>query len=87
FLEISLLTGRHHQIRAQLAARNLHVKGDLKYGGRRSEKNGGIRLHSFSLTFPHPAQPDKIIRIEGEPPVPDPLWEAFKASGPFPNSG
>ncbi|MDR3138844.1 MAG: RNA pseudouridine synthase [Treponema sp.] len=78
FLEITLFTGRHHQIRAQLAARGLHIKGDLKYGGRRSEKNGGIRLHAFSLAFPHPARPGETVRLQGEPPLPDPLWEAFK---------
>lgn len=54
FLEIELITGRHHQIRAQLAAIGLHIKGDLKYGSRRSEKNGGIRLHARSLAFPDP---------------------------------
>jgi len=54
FLEISLLSGRHHQIRAQLASMGLHIKGDLKYGARRSEKEGGIRLHARSLSFPNP---------------------------------
>jgi 23S rRNA pseudouridine1911/1915/1917 synthase len=78
FLEIELITGRHHQIRAQLAARGLHIKGDLKYGSRRSEKNGGIRLHSYSLSFPDPVRPEKIIRVSGGPPLPDPLWDAFK---------
>ncbi|MDR3336540.1 MAG: RNA pseudouridine synthase [Treponema sp.] len=51
FLEIELITGRRHQIRAQLAALGLHIKGDLKYGAKRSEKNGGIRLHAVSLAF------------------------------------
>ena len=54
FLEIDLVTGRHHQIRAQLAAVGLHIKGDLKYGAKRSEKAGGIRLHAYSLAFPNP---------------------------------
>jgi 23S rRNA pseudouridine1911/1915/1917 synthase len=54
FMVIELITGRHHQIRAQLAAIGLHIKGDLKYGSCRSEKNGGIRLHARSLAFPDP---------------------------------
>jgi len=80
FLEIDLVTGRHHQIRAQLAALGLHIKGDLKYGARRSEKGGGIRLHAFSLAFPDPLDPVKIIRVKALPPVMDALWEAFAAS-------
>ncbi|AEJ19164.1 RluA family pseudouridine synthase [Gracilinema caldarium] len=60
FLEIELITGRHHQIRAQLAAIGLHIKGDLKYGSRRSEKNGGIRLHARSLAFPDPDHLDNL---------------------------
>jgi 23S rRNA pseudouridine1911/1915/1917 synthase len=78
FLEIELITGRHHQIRAQLAALGLHIKGDLKYGSRRSEKNGGIRLHSYALSFPDPVLPEKIIRVSGDPPLMDSLWNAFK---------
>jgi 23S rRNA pseudouridine1911/1915/1917 synthase len=76
FLEIDLITGRHHQIRAQLAALGLHIKGDLKYGARRSEKSGGIRLHAFSLAFPNPLAPDEIIRVTAPPPS-DALWAAF----------
>ena len=82
FMEIDLVTGRHHQIRAQLAALGLHIKGDLKYGSRRSEENGGIRLHAHSLAFPNPQKPDEIIRVKAPPPVMDPLWTAFeKAAG------
>jgi 23S rRNA pseudouridine1911/1915/1917 synthase len=81
FLEIELVTGRHHQIRAQLAARGLHIKGDLKYGSRRSEKRGGIGLHSYSLAFPDPARPEQILRVSGEPPFADTLWDAFKNAG------
>ncbi|MCX7655218.1 MAG: RNA pseudouridine synthase [Treponemataceae bacterium] len=54
FLEVELLTGKHHQIRSQLAAAGLPIKGDLKYGARRSEAGGGIRLHSRLLAFPDP---------------------------------
>jgi 23S rRNA pseudouridine1911/1915/1917 synthase len=81
FLEIELITGRHHQIRAQLAARGLHIKGDLKYGSRRSEKRGGIGLHSYSLSFPDPVRPERIIRVSGDPPFTDSLWDAFKNAG------
>jgi 23S rRNA pseudouridine1911/1915/1917 synthase len=77
FLEIGLLTGRHHQIRAQLAHRGLHIKGDLKYGARRSEKGGGIRLHSYSLAFPAPSRDGEIIAFTALPPVMDSLWAAF----------
>jgi 23S rRNA pseudouridine1911/1915/1917 synthase len=81
FLEIDLLTGRHHQIRAQLAALGLRVKGDLKYGARRSEKGGGIRLHAASLSFPNPAPSGGVITARADPPVMDGLWEAFAAIG------
>ncbi|MDR1177793.1 MAG: RluA family pseudouridine synthase, partial [Spirochaetaceae bacterium] len=75
FLEIELITGRHHQIRAQLAAIGLHIKGDLKYGSRRSEKGGGIRLHARSLAFPHP-DTGQIVSVSALPRM-DPLWEAL----------
>jgi 23S rRNA pseudouridine1911/1915/1917 synthase len=80
FMEIKLLTGRHHQIRAQLAALGLHIKGDLKYGARRSERGGGIRLHARSLAFPNPAAADVSIKVTASPPLPDRLWEDFGAS-------
>ena len=62
-LEIDLITGRHHQIRAQLATIGLHIKGDLKYGAKRSNPDGGICLHAYSLQFVHPVkkEPIKII--------------------------
>ncbi|MDR1239504.1 MAG: RNA pseudouridine synthase [Treponema sp.] len=80
FFEIELVTGRHHQIRAQLARLGLHIKGDLKYGARRSEKEGGIRLHARSLCFPNPARQDDTIRVTAPPPVRDNLWDAFNES-------
>jgi 23S rRNA pseudouridine1911/1915/1917 synthase len=80
FLEIDLLTGRHHQIRAQLAKEGLRVKGDLKYGARRSERGGGIRLHAASLSFPNPENPGERVRVFAPPPVSDALWAAFRAS-------
>jgi 23S rRNA pseudouridine1911/1915/1917 synthase len=78
FLEIELLTGRHHQIRAQLARLGTPIKGDLKYGARRSEKGGGIRLHGYAVAFPDPAGTEgRVIRVKAPPPRPDALWEAF----------
>jgi 23S rRNA pseudouridine1911/1915/1917 synthase len=80
FLAIALLTGRHHQIRAQLARLGLHIKGDLKYGARRSEKEGGIRLHARSLSFPGPSGGGERISVVAEPPLRDNLWTAFEES-------
>jgi 23S rRNA pseudouridine1911/1915/1917 synthase len=77
FVEIVLITGRHHQIRAQLARIGLHIKGDLKYGARRSEPAGGIRLHSYSLAFPNPSANEETIRVSALPPLVDRLWQAF----------
>jgi 23S rRNA pseudouridine1911/1915/1917 synthase len=78
FLKIELATGRHHQIRAQLERLGLHIKGDLKYGARRSERSGGIRLHACSLSFPDPANNGKSIIVQADPPLNDNLWQAFK---------
>jgi len=77
FVEVQLLSGRHHQIRTQFAAEGLHIKGDLKYGAKRSEKGGGIRLHARSLSFPDPLNRGEIIRVTAEPPVMDNLWKEF----------
>jgi len=80
FLEIRLITGRHHQIRCQLAAAGLHIKGDVKYGAKRNEKGGGIRLHARSLSFPNPGvslNKNGIINVTADPPVMDNLWKAF----------
>ncbi len=60
-LEVKLETGRHHQIRCQLAINGNSIKGDLKYGSKRSNKNGGIHLHARQLKFIHPVKKDKII--------------------------
>jgi len=77
FMEIKLFSGRHHQIRAQLAAAGLHIKGDLKYGAKRSEKGGGIRLHARYLSFPNPLNKKEKINVTAEPPEMDNLWESF----------
>jgi 23S rRNA pseudouridine1911/1915/1917 synthase len=81
FLEIELITGRHHQIRAQFERVGLYIKGDLKYGARRSEPAGGIRLHARSLSFSNPgrdsADGDDFITVQADPPLRDNLWQAF----------
>ena len=59
-LGIELLTGRHHQIRAQLAAVGCPIRGDLKYGARRSLPGGGISLHSRSVEFDHPVRHEPV---------------------------
>ncbi len=74
-LEVELLTGRHHQIRAQLAAIGCKIKGDMKYGFPRSNKNGGINLHARYLEFEHPVSKD-ILKITANPPD-DNLWNFF----------
>lgn len=74
-LEIELHTGRHHQIRAQLAAIGCPIKGDLKYGFDRSNADGSIHLHSRMMSFIHPVQ--KIpVSIIAKPPS-DPVWDFF----------
>ena len=76
-LEVGLKTGRHHQIRCQLAAMGCPIRGDLKYGFDRSNKDGGISLHARKISFTHPIS-QKMIEVEA--PAPDePLWNAFKA--------
>jgi 23S rRNA pseudouridine1911/1915/1917 synthase len=73
-LQINLKTGRHHQIRAQLAALKCPIKGDLKYGFDRSNKNGSIHLHARSIEFLHPVKKE-IISLTA-PTFEDPLWDA-----------
>lgn len=74
-LQINLKTGRHHQIRAQLAKIACPIKGDLKYGFPRSNPDGGIHLHARSVQFTHPVT-QKDTKIVGSPPN-DPLWQEF----------
>ena len=66
-LEINPKTGRHHQIRVQLASMNCPIKGDVKYGFKRSNPNGGIDLHAFKIQFLHPVR-KKEIEIIALPP-------------------
>jgi 23S rRNA pseudouridine1911/1915/1917 synthase len=73
-LEINLLTGRHHQIRAQLSTIECPIKGDLKYGADRSNPDGSIHLHAKSLTIQHPVKKESITF---KAPLPnDPIWNA-----------
>lgn len=74
-LEIALHTGRHHQIRAQLAAIGLHIKGDLKYGFARSNPDGGIHLHARKIVFTHPVKKEELTIIA--PPPHDTVWDYF----------
>lgn len=75
-LEIDLETGRHHQIRCQLAKMGCEIKGDLKYGANRSNPDGGISLHARKISFIHPVSK---IEIEVIAPVPNEnLWQSFE---------
>ena len=74
-IEIALHTGRHHQIRAQLAAIGLHIKGDLKYGFHRSNPDGGIHLHARKIVFTHPVKKEEITITA--PPPHDSVWDYF----------
>lgn len=75
-LEVKLLTGRHHQIRVQLSNIGCIIKGDLKYGAKRSNADGGICLHARRISFTHPVSKQKVSIVA---PVPnDPLWKFFE---------
>lgn len=74
-LEVILHTGRHHQIRCQLAKVGSPIRGDLKYGYHRTNKDASINLHARSLEFIHPVRNDSLMILA---PVPsDPLWKAL----------
>ena len=73
--EIELLTGRHHQIRCQLAAVGCPIKGDLKYGAKRSNPDGGISLHARSVSFLHPVT--RLPLTITAPTPSDTLWTAL----------
>jgi len=76
-LNIELLTGRHHQIRAQLSAIGSPIKGDLKYGFKTSNKDASISLHARKLTFIHPVKKERITVIAPTPD--DKLWKFFES--------
>ena len=75
-LEIDLMTGRHHQIRAQLAHIGCPIRGDLKYGFERSNKDGGISLHARNIRFIHPVSQKEINIVAPTPD--DTLWKTFE---------
>lgn len=77
-LEVNLETGRHHQIRCQLAKIGSPIKGDIKYGAERSNPDGSISLHARSISFIHPVSK---LKIEITAPVPEEnLWKTLEGS-------
>ena len=74
-LAVRLLTGRHHQIRCQLASIGCPIKGDLKYGARRSNPDGSISLHAWRVAFEHPVSHKPVV-LTAPCPI-DPLWGAL----------
>ena len=84
FIEVELLTGRTHQIRAQLAHAGLHIKGDVKYGARRADTLPGIRLHAREVSFISPGK-KKLVKVISSLPELDPLWTACEKC--FENAG
>ncbi|MBZ9652990.1 RluA family pseudouridine synthase [Psychroflexus montanilacus] len=76
-LEIALETGRHHQIRSQLSAIGSPIKGDLKYGFDRSNKDGSIHLHARKLMITHPVRKENIT-FEAMPPD-DVIWKSCRS--------
>lgn len=73
-LEIDLETGRHHQIRVQLSNIGSTIKGDLKYGAKRSNKDGSIHLHARKIEFIHPVSKE-VLKVTAPTPK-DPIWDA-----------
>jgi 23S rRNA pseudouridine1911/1915/1917 synthase len=74
-LEVDLKTGRHHQIRCQLAKMGCPIKGDLKYGSERSNPDGSICLHARRVSFVHPVSKEEIVAVAPVPP--GNLWAGF----------
>ena len=77
-LEVGLKTGRHHQIRCQLAKMGCPIKGDLKYGSERSNKDGGISLHARKAQLIHPVSKEPVEIVASVPD--DSLWKGITAS-------
>lgn len=76
-LEVDLKTGRHHQIRCQLSKIGCPIKGDLKYGAERSNRDGGISLHARCIEFIHPVSKEPVRIVA---PLPDDnLWRAMES--------
>ncbi|MDC7124976.1 MAG: RluA family pseudouridine synthase [Spirochaetales bacterium] len=83
-LEILLKTGRKHQIRAQLSEIGCHIRGDLKYGAKRSNKGGGISLHAYSMKIKHPETGEELNLFA--PPPEDPVIQFAMDSNLLPSS-
>lgn len=84
-LQVKLLTGRHHQIRCQLAAMGCPIKGDLKYGAPRSNPDGSISLHARAIAFEHPVS-HRPVSVQAPVPVLAP-WPALAATVAAPAPG
>jgi 23S rRNA pseudouridine1911/1915/1917 synthase len=78
-LEVHPITGRHHQIRVQLASIGCHIKGDHKYGARRDNRDGSIHLHARKIEFIHPVK-DETIEVIAAPNPEDKVWAAVQAA-------
>ncbi len=84
-VEVELLTGRHHQIRCQLSAIGMPIKGDLKYGARRSNADGSISLMARRIAFVHPVSKQELVL---EAPLPkERLWQELANDTPTFNPG
>jgi 23S rRNA pseudouridine1911/1915/1917 synthase len=79
FVEVTLITGKHHQIRAQLAAEGMPIRGDIKYGARRTNPNGLIMLHARRLVLTQPRTREKLDLVAPYPES-EPLWAALDVS-------
>ncbi len=79
FLDVKIESGKHHQIRAQLSAAGYPIRGDLKYGARRSCPSGRIMLHAWKIAF---SQPRTGTRVEITAPFPadEPLWKVYETA-------
>jgi 23S rRNA pseudouridine1911/1915/1917 synthase len=80
FVAVNLITGRHHQVRAQFAAIRCPIRGDLKYGARRSSSSGLIMLHSRRISFSQP-RTEEAIEVVAPFPESESLWQAFVDEG------
>ncbi len=75
FVEVYPKTGRHHQIRVTLASLGSYIKGDVKYGARRTNRNASIHLHARKIEFIHPVKKTPMCILA--PPPEGPLWDEF----------
>jgi 23S rRNA pseudouridine1911/1915/1917 synthase len=80
-LEVNPVTGRHHQIRVQLASMGCPIKGDVKYGARRGNEDASIHLHARKISFEHPVKKE-MMEISALPPLNDVVWNQLYRSVP-----